>query len=128
MSSGSRMQRRREFDRSRPMPSRIQKFEAEAEGFTAARLWARRSLAVLGPWSSVDSVQQAGLCPLRVEPVGYPLGGRQPFFFASLRRRAGGSGGIRTPGRLPYGGFQNRCLRPLGHSSKSLSLLRSSPF
>ena len=78
---------------------------------------ARRSLAVLGPWFSVDSVQRAGLRPLRVEPVGYPLRGRQPFFFASLRRRAGGSGGIRTPGRLPYGGFQNRCLRPLGHAS-----------
>lgn len=29
----------------------------------------------------------------------------------------GGSEGIRTPGRLPYGGFQNRCLRPLGHAS-----------
>jgi hypothetical protein len=30
----------------------------------------------------------------------------------------GGGGGIRTPGGLPHGGFQNRCLRPLGHSSE----------
>ena len=30
----------------------------------------------------------------------------------------GGGEGIRTPGTLPYGGFQNRCLRPLGHSSE----------
>jgi hypothetical protein len=29
----------------------------------------------------------------------------------------GGGEGIRTPGTLRYGGFQNRCLRPLGHSS-----------
>ena len=28
-----------------------------------------------------------------------------------------GGGGIRTPGRSPYGGFQDRCLQPLGHSS-----------
>ena len=30
---------------------------------------------------------------------------------------AGGGGEIRTPGTFQYGGFQNRCLRPLGHSS-----------
>ena len=30
-----------------------------------------------------------------------------------------GGEGIRTPGKLPYGGFQNRCLRPLGHASIS---------
>ena len=30
----------------------------------------------------------------------------------------GGGGEIRTPGGLPHGGFQNRCLRPLGHSSR----------
>src|SRR6187402_1970455 len=32
-----------------------------------------------------------------------------------------GSEGIRTPGRLPYAGFQNRCLRPLGHASAAVS-------
>ena len=37
------------------------------------------------------------------------------------RVTAGGGGEIRTPGTLRYGGFQNRCLRPLGHSSKSWS-------
>src|SRR5688572_4994603 len=31
-----------------------------------------------------------------------------------------GSEGIRTPGRLPYAGFQNRCLRPLGHASAAV--------
>ena len=29
----------------------------------------------------------------------------------------GGRGGIRTHGWLPIGGFQDRCLKPLGHSS-----------
>src|SRR5690554_1008542 len=29
----------------------------------------------------------------------------------------GGGGEIRTHGRLPFGGFQDRCLQPLGHSS-----------
>ncbi len=29
----------------------------------------------------------------------------------------GGSGGIRTHGELPHGGFQDRCLKPLGHTS-----------
>ena len=28
-----------------------------------------------------------------------------------------GEGGIRTPGELPHNGFQDRRLRPLGHSS-----------
>jgi hypothetical protein len=32
--------------------------------------------------------------------------------------KTSGGEGIRTPGSLRYGGFQNRCLRPLGHSSK----------
>jgi hypothetical protein len=38
--------------------------------------------------------------------------------FEFLRENDGGGEGIRTPGTLRYGGFQNRCLRPLGHSSK----------
>ncbi len=29
----------------------------------------------------------------------------------------GGGGGIRTPGPLRVGGFQDRCLKPLGHPS-----------
>ena len=29
----------------------------------------------------------------------------------------GGEGGIRTPGRLPVNGFQDRRLQPLGHLS-----------
>jgi hypothetical protein len=33
------------------------------------------------------------------------------------RAHQGGGGGIRTPGGLPHGGFQNRCLQPLGHTS-----------
>jgi hypothetical protein len=35
-----------------------------------------------------------------------------------LRRKTSGGEGIRTPGSLRHAGFQNRCLRPLGHSSK----------
>ena len=30
---------------------------------------------------------------------------------------SGGWGGIRTHGELPHGGFQDRCLKPLGHPS-----------
>lgn len=37
---------------------------------------------------------------------------------AKFLNAVGGGGGIRTPGELPHGGFQNRCLRPLGHSSR----------
>ncbi len=33
----------------------------------------------------------------------------------------GGGRGIRTPGRLPYSGFQDRRLRPLGHPSGILA-------
>lgn len=29
----------------------------------------------------------------------------------------GGSGEIRTHGELPHDGFQDRCLKPLGHTS-----------
>lgn len=29
----------------------------------------------------------------------------------------GGGGGIRTHGRFPYGGFQDRCHKPLDHPS-----------
>jgi hypothetical protein len=39
-------------------------------------------------------------------PVG-PLDGQQN----------GGQGGIRTHGELPHAGFQDRCLKPLGHLS-----------
>ena len=34
--------------------------------------------------------------------------------FAELN---GGGGEIRTPGRFPVAGFQDRCLKPLGHPS-----------
>ena len=34
---------------------------------------------------------------------------------------SGGGRGIRTPGRLPYSGFQDRRLRPLGHPSGILA-------
>ena len=37
---------------------------------------------------------------------------------------SGGGGGIRTPGSLHYGGFQDRCLRPLGHSSDYSEAIR----
>ena len=33
-------------------------------------------------------------------------------------RIAGGWGGIRTHGRLHVAGFQDRCLKPLGHPSR----------
>ena len=38
----------------------------------------------------------------------------------SLHSTAIGGGGIRTPGGLPHNGFQDRHLKPLGHSSKFL--------
>lgn len=42
----------------------------------------------------------------------------------TARGHFGGGGEIRTPGGLPHGGFQNRCLRPLGHSSEHLPFSR----
>lgn len=36
-----------------------------------------------------------------------------------------GKGGIRTPGTLQYGGFQDRCNRPLYHLSKSVAFLKA---
>ena len=36
----------------------------------------------------------------------------------------GGWGGIRTPGTLRYDGFQDRCLRPLGHPSGIPNIVR----
>ena len=38
--------------------------------------------------------------------------------------RAGGWGGIRTHGRLHVAGFQDRCLKPLGHPSAIVSAYR----
>ena len=39
--------------------------------------------------------------------------------FEHLRQRCGGETGIRTLGRSPYNGFQDRRLQPLGHLSSS---------
>ena len=41
------------------------------------------------------------------------------FFYISWKKRKknGGRRGIRTLGELPLGGFQDRCLKPLDHSS-----------
>ncbi len=36
-----------------------------------------------------------------------------------VTHRVGGGGGIRTHGELPHAGFQDRCLKPLGHPSVS---------
>ena len=33
------------------------------------------------------------------------------------KKYAGGRGEIRTHGEFPHGGFQDRCLKPLGHPS-----------
>jgi hypothetical protein len=49
-------------------------------------------------------------CPLPATPKTAPTPGEHS-------RNQGGGEGIRTPGWFPIGGFQNRCLRPLGHPS-----------
>jgi hypothetical protein len=38
------------------------------------------------------------------------------------RKKKGGGGGIRTHGTSRYGGFQNRFLRPLGHTSNIVEM------
>ncbi len=90
---------------------------AEAKGFTRASpvlapggarsVFLRGKLQRAGPFHSGG--EPAGELPIAFE------GGR----LRACRRCADlcGGEGIRTPGRLPYGGFQNRCLRPLGHAS-----------
>src|SRR5690606_32681393 len=56
-----------------------------------------------------------GLRTVRVEPLGYcPSNTEKP---PACAGGFCGSEGIRTPGGLPHAGFQNRCLRPLGHAS-----------
>lgn len=49
------------------------------------------------------------------------------FFFEILlnqgfENEVGGSGEIRTHGRLPVAGFQDQCLKPLGHASRNALL------
>ncbi len=39
------------------------------------------------------------------------------FLTISQKVKLGGEGGIRTHGTFPHGGFQDRCLKPLGHLS-----------
>ena len=34
-----------------------------------------------------------------------------------IKPESGGSGEIRTHGQLPVAGFQDQCLKPLGHAS-----------
>ena len=38
-------------------------------------------------------------------------------------KKNGGRRGIRTLGELPLGGFQDRCLKPLDHSSAMIYLI-----
>src|SRR5450759_1690576 len=51
---------------------------------------------------------------------GYPLvlaQGHRPESIARFGAGVGGGGGIRTPGTFRFNGFQDRRLKPLGHSS-----------
>ena len=50
----------------------------------------------------------------------YPDQRRPEGVYAQRRARSGGWGGIRTHEPLRVGGFQDRCLKPLGHPSKLL--------
>ena len=52
-------------------------------------------------------------CLSRRSPQGVDGRLRSPFF----GKKNGGRRGIRTLGELPLGGFQDRCLKPLDHSS-----------
>lgn len=40
-------------------------------------------------------------------------------YLGRFPRITGGSGGIRTHGTLRYDGFQDRCLKPLSHTSRN---------
>ena len=48
---------------------------------------------------------------------GHQRNGYCSFYINLLAWESGGWGGIRTHERLPSGGFQDRCLKPLGHPS-----------
>ncbi len=45
------------------------------------------------------------------------VGNKKPMLINNMGSNIGGGGEIRTHGRSPYDGFQDRCLQPLGHSS-----------
>lgn len=59
--------------------------------------------------SRTRSPQSNDLANRPLKPLGYP----------STGAIFGGEGEIRTRGKLPYDGFQDRCLKPLGHLSSS---------
>ena len=46
----------------------------------------------------------------------------------SMALNSGGGGEIRTLGWFPIGGFQDRCLQPLGHPSAMTSTINISPI
>ena len=45
--------------------------------------------------------------------------GKSGDILLKFEHKNGGERGIRTLGELPLGGFQDRCLKPLDHSSAS---------
>src|SRR5688572_8647826 len=75
----------------------------------------------------VSVTQYNDLANRRLRPLGHLSRSRKhvgdgPDLLIRFRlfsyQETGGGGGIRTPGDLRHGGFQDRCLRPLGHSSR----------
>ena len=77
----------------------------------------------LGPRRRADARRDPRELPaggrLRRDPEGPPALLRRPHGDPQSPdgARAGGGGGIRTPGTFRYNGFQDRRLKPLGHSS-----------
>ncbi len=70
-----------------------------------AHPWAARHLHIRAQWDS----HPAGFSPPPRPEIVTGRYGPATFY--------GGEGGIRTPGRLPVNGFQDRRLQPLGHLS-----------
>ena len=52
--------------------------------------------------------------------AGCSKAGKKRRWYTGQRHLSSGGGGIRTPGTLRYSGFQDRHLKPLGHSSEPL--------
>ena len=91
---------------------------ARPGGLEPPAFWsvAKRSIQ-LGYGRPKKVAEREGFGPSMELLVPYPLSRRAPSASRTPLRTSGGRGRIRTHGRVNVNGFQDRRLRPLGHSS-----------
>ena len=91
---------------------------ARPGGLEPPAFWsvAKRSIQ-LGYGRPKKVAEREGFGPSMELLVPYPLSRRAPSASRTPLRISGGRGRIRTHGRVNVNGFQDRRLRPLGHSS-----------